>query len=150
MGKRLKLPKKLKDVYGQVKQRCYNPKAKEYKNYGYRGIKVCDEWLKSYPSAFYEWALDNGYKEGLTLDRINNDGNYEPSNCRWTTWKIQNYNRRTNVYETVNGETLSVGKWLEIYPMVRATVARRMSIGWSFEKSITTPVNLSKSHRKNK
>ncbi len=148
MSKALRLPKKLTDVYGQMKQRCYNPKCKQYRNYGERGIKICDEWLKSRPSLFYQWAFDNGYMEGLTLDRINNNGDYEPSNCRWTTWDIQNYNRSTCVYETMDGETLSVGKWLERYSVFRSTVTYRLSMGWSFEKAIKTPVDPSRSHPK--
>lgn len=83
---------KLYRVYWGMRQRCYNPNQKHYNRYGGRGITVCDEWLNSYES-FYKWAIDNGYSEGLTIDRINNDGNYEPGNCRWTTQKIQNQNK---------------------------------------------------------
>ncbi len=82
-------------VYGiwkDMKQRCYNLKAANYERYGGRGIKICEEW-KNNPEAFYNWAMANGYAENLTIDRINNDGNYEPSNCRWITMKEQAQNR---------------------------------------------------------
>lgn len=83
---------KLYRVYWGMRQRCYNSKQKHYDRYGGRGIAVCDEWLNSYES-FYEWSMKNGYKEGLTIDRINNDGNYEPSNCRWVTIQEQQKNK---------------------------------------------------------
>lgn len=75
-----------------MKQRCFNPKCGNYKHYGARGITVCDEWL-SFP-AFEKWALENGYKKELSIDRIDNNGNYEPNNCRWTTKSVQNMSMR--------------------------------------------------------
>lgn len=79
-----------------MKQRCYNPNNPEYKNYGARGITICEEWIDKEHGAerFVEWSIKNGYKKGLSIDRINNNGNYEPSNCRWTTANIQMFNRR--------------------------------------------------------
>ena len=76
-----------------MKERCNNPNASNYKNYGAKGVKVCKEWTKNY-LLFRNWAIENGYKKELTLDRINPEGDYEPSNCRWVTWKIQNNNKR--------------------------------------------------------
>jgi hypothetical protein len=73
--------------------RCYNEKNKKYHIYGGRGITVCEEWLNSF-EPFYKWAMSHGYKDNLTLDRINGDGNYEPSNCRWATYSEQNKNRK--------------------------------------------------------
>ena len=76
-----------------MKQRCYNKNSRYYKNYGARGIKVCDEWKNSYES-FIQWGIDSGYKKGLTIDRIDNDGDYEPSNCRWSSRATQTRNTR--------------------------------------------------------
>ena len=84
---------KLYKVWQGMKTRCYNPNFIYYCNYGGRGITICNEWKNDF-SKFYEWAINNGYKEGLTIDRINNDGNYEPNNCRWVTRAEQNRNKR--------------------------------------------------------
>lgn len=79
-------------IYYAMRTRCYNPNKKEYSRYGGRGIQVCEEWLNDF-TAFQSWALENGYSDSLSIDRINNDGNYEPSNCRWATAKMQANNR---------------------------------------------------------
>lgn len=101
---------RLWQIWQGMKQRTCNPNNKAYARYGGRGITVCKEWLESY-MAFREWALANGYADNLTIERIDNNGNYEPSNCRWTTHKEQCNNRRTNVLIEWNGKTQNIGQW---------------------------------------
>ena len=87
--------------YCDMKSRCYNKNKKNYKYYGGRGIKVCDEWLgENGYNSFKKWALENGYKKELSLDKIDNNGNYSPNNCRWTTRRIQNINKRPTIPNT--------------------------------------------------
>lgn len=103
---------RLDNIYRGMKQRCYYQKHKAYEGYGGRGITVCDEWKKS-SKAFFEWAMASGYEEHLTLDRIDNDGNYEPSNCRWITPREQATNRRSKSNTGVVG--VSYNKYHKIY-----------------------------------
>lgn len=110
MVKHNKSNTKLYRIYYGMKQRCNNPSAREYHNYGGRGIKVCDEWENDF-SSFYNWSIGNGYTIGLQLDRINNDENYEPNNCRWVTPIINSNNKRTCVYFEYNGKKLSINQW---------------------------------------
>ena len=127
-------------AWSDMKFRCHNKRATNYKNYGGRGITVCEEWRSSY-EAFRDWALNNGYAEGLTIDRIDVNGNYEPSNCRWATVIEQNYNKRSNHYVTFRGETLPLGKWAERLGLPYKTILARINIGgWSAERALTTPV----------
>lgn len=116
---------KLYAVWNAMKQRCNNPKNKRWNRYGGRGIKICEEWENSFDS-FREWALSNGYKEGLTIDRINNDGNYEPDNCRWATYREQNRNYSRNVYYEHNGEKHTAIEWAEIYGLNIKSIYQRM------------------------
>ncbi len=101
--KKNKKKHKLYQVWDSMRQRCNNPNNKHYKNYGGRGIKVCKEWETDF-SSFYNWAIKNGYKKGLTIDRSNNDKGYSPNNCRWITTAEQNRNKRNNVYFIIDGE----------------------------------------------
>lgn len=101
---------RIADVYEGMKKRCYNPHNHNYKNYGARGISICDEWLHDKPS-FVQWSLKNGYKQGLSIDRIDNDGPYSPDNCRWASLEQQHNNRRDNRLVTVDGETHSIAEW---------------------------------------
>ena len=96
-------------IWGAMKRRCNNPKSQSYKDYGGRGIKVCNEWQKFKP--FYEWAMENGYTDELTIDRIDVNGNYEPSNCRWATPLEQGSNKRNNRNITYNGITKTLAQW---------------------------------------
>lgn len=93
---------RLHKIYNGMKSRCYNPNATGYKNYGGRGISICDEWKNDF-WAFYNWAVFNGYEEGLTIDRIDNDSGYYPENCRWATRAEQNRNKRTTVKTAKGG-----------------------------------------------
>lgn len=111
---RKKQNKRLIHIFSHMKQRCYNKKSNVFKHYGGRGIKICDEWLNN-SKKFYDWALSNGYKDNLTIDRINVNGNYEPSNCRWVTMKVQQNNRTNNRKITINGKTKTASQWAEKY-----------------------------------
>ncbi|MEG6615386.1 hypothetical protein V6C27_02940 [Peptococcaceae bacterium 1198_IL3148] len=97
---------RLYGIWQKMKDRCYNKNVRSYKDYGARGIKVCDDWLT--PDNFFDWALANGYKDHLTIDRINNDGDYEPDNCRWITPKEQARNRRSNIEVEYLGEKMTM------------------------------------------
>lgn len=118
---------KLYNVWRGVKKRCNIPTYYAYPQYGGRGIKICKDWENNF-DAFYQWSLSNGYEVGLTLDRIDNDGNYEPSNCRWATWKEQGNNRRTNVYITFNGKTQSMSQWADELGITREALHRRLHV----------------------
>ena len=125
-------------------QRCNNPNAHEYHNYGGRGIEVCDEWLNF--ETFERWAVDNGYdenaKRGLcTLDRINTDGDYEPSNCRFVSMRTQQRNRRNNRLITYNGETRCMKEWADIAGIAYGTFQKRLASGWSMERAMTAPLS---------
>ena len=122
-----------------MKERCYDPKSRSYKDYGARGIQICDEWLND-PNSFVKWALENGYEPGLSIDRIDNDGNYKPENCRWVTLAENNQNRRSSRFFTINGETKNMTQWCKIYDINWSTVDRRLQLGWGVEKAFTAPI----------
>ena len=131
---------KLYHLFYGIKARCYNTKSNKYEYYGGKGIKICEEWLNSY-EAFKKWSYENGYKEGLTIDRIDSNGNYEPSNCRWVTMTVQNRNKDINNYYTYNGKTLLLSDWSKLTGIKESTLYSRInSLHWSFEKAITTPI----------
>lgn len=120
---------RLHTIWAGMKNRCTNSKDYNYRNYGARGIKVCNEWSNSFLS-FYNWALNNGYSGNLTIDRINNNGNYEPSNCKWSTDKEQSNNKRTNLYITYNGITQTAKQWSEELGINYNTIRTRYHKGW--------------------
>lgn len=134
----------LYDVWVSMKQRCFNPRSEEYHNYGARGITVCDEWLDY--SNFREWAQDK-YNQGLTIDRINNNGNYEPSNCRFTTYYAQSINKRSNRIITYGGETKTVTELARKYGFKPHVVFKRLKIGWTIERALTEPLHTEMIHR---
>lgn len=135
---------RLYGVWGSMVDRCINPNANEYENYGGRGITVCNEWRNDYV-AFAEWAMANGYDEKSDrshslLDRIDVNGNYEPSNCRFVTMKAQSRNKRSNVLITYNGETHCLSEWAEIAGIRYGTFLKRLYAGWSMEDAMNKPL----------
>ena len=129
---------RLNRIWRLMKNRCRNPNSEAYKNYGGRNVTVCDEWLDY--AAFKEWALSHGYRDDLTIDRINNDLGYCPENCRWITREQQQSNKRTNKYYTIGNETHYLNEWARIYGVSASAMINRMKRGWSAYDAITTPL----------
>lgn len=130
---------KIYGVWCGIKCRCLNEKSHEYQYYGGRGITICQEWQNDF-QAFYDWAMANGYQEGLTIDRKDVNGNYEPSNCCWVTMEFQNNNRRNCVKITYNGETKSLSEFAKQKGIKYTTLWRRLNVlHWSVEKALSTP-----------
>ena len=127
------------NVYKSMISRCYCEKNNRYHRYGARGIIVCEEW-KSDKSSFFSWAFRNGYQLGLTLDRIDVNGNYEPSNCRWATPKMQANNRCNNRHIVLNGESHTIAEWADIKEINIGTLWSRIKSGWPIEEAINTPI----------
>lgn len=128
---------KIYGVWKTMKSRCYNPNVECYNRYGGRRITICDEWLNSF-EAFYKWSVKNGYQEGLTIDRINNDGNYEPNNCRWTDRIVQANNRRTNRKLEYKEITQNLSEWNE---STNLPVDLRLRRGWDLDRAMNEPKN---------
>lgn len=125
--------------YCHIIDRCYCESHTAYKNYGGRGIKVCDEWRNDF-NAFYEWALSNGFSKELTIDRVDVNGSYCPENCRWVSMKEQCNNRRNTVKITIKGQTKSVSEWAELNNLDRTTLKWRLKHGWK-EEDLLIPAN---------
>ena len=132
---------RLYKCYNHMINRCHNSSNIQYKDYGGRGITVCEEWKNDFIS-FYNWAMSNGYKDDLTIDRIDVNGNYEPSNCRWVNMQKQNNNRRNNHIIIYNGERKTLEEWSRILPINISSAELRYRImnNWSIEKAFKTPV----------
>lgn len=125
-------------IWCGIKRRCNSAKDVHYKEYGGRGIRICKEWQEDY-RAFRSWALQNGYQSGLSIDRIDVNGNYNPSNCRWATSKEQQNNRRSCRYYSYNNETHTIKEWSEILDINYQTLYSRITkYGYSFEEAINT------------
>jgi hypothetical protein len=130
---------RLYSVWRGMKERCYITSAINYSYYGGRGITICDEWINSF-QAFYDWAMSHGYQDDLTIDRIDNDGNYEPSNCHWTTVKKQSLNKSDNHVVTLNGISKPLIVWCEEHGINYKTVRDRLKRGWSYQDALSKPV----------
>ena len=131
---------KIRAVYYNMLKRCYNKENKAYARYGARGITVCEEW-KADCKKFYKWAKENGYAEGLQLDRINNNEGYSPTNCRWVTPKENALNKECTRYAYFNGEKHTIKEWASITGLSYQVLADRIyRYGWSIERALTTPV----------
>lgn len=130
---------KLFSVWSGMIERCYKIRHKSYGSYGGRGISVCKEWQQDFMN-FYDWAHKNGYCDTLTLDRINNNGNYEPSNCRWATRKEQGNNRRTNTIVVIDGKAKTIAEWAREYAIMPETIHGRIKRGWDAKTAVLTPI----------
>jgi hypothetical protein len=135
---------RLNYLYDRMKHRCYSTKDKYYKNYGARGIKVCEEWLKDSRN-FYRWAIENGFDENApymkcTLDRIDVNGDYSPENCRFVDIKTQCNNRTTNFLITYDGLTMNATGWGKKKGLNPSTIIKRIKSGWNIKEALETPL----------
>jgi hypothetical protein len=133
-----KVIRDMKAAFAMTRQRCYNPKCRDYKFYGGRGITICQRWLDSFDNLLADMGLR---PEGMTLERVENDGPYSKANCIWATRKCQAANQRTNRLLTYKGETMSVSAWAERLGIdVRTLHARIHKLGYSVEEAFSKPV----------
>ena len=129
---------RLYKTWNSMIARCETTTQTSFAHYGGRGIRVCQEWHSFL--FFKKWAIENGYTDELTLDRIDNNGNYEPSNCRWVTKKEQANNRRSSRHVTLSGITHTLAEWSDITGIHPSTIAWRIRHGWSDAEILNTPV----------
>jgi hypothetical protein len=138
---------KLYAIWRHIKNRCYGNDPQHRRYYAERGIKMCERWLNSFEN-FQGWAISCGYKDGLTIDRINVNGDYSPENCRWATRREQSNNRRVTLFLTLNGITRALSDWAEVAGLPYHVVFKRYKQGWNAERIINTPLQTRKSHRR--
>ena len=141
---------KLYYVWQTMRKRCENPNSGQYKRYGARGITVCNEWHNY--EAFRDWAISHGYKSGLEIERIDNDGNYCPENCRWATHQEQCCNRSSNIWVEYNGNRLSVIECANTTGLSYETILSRVKNGWTSEEIFSVPYRMKREvykHEKN-
>lgn len=143
-----KVEKDLRYIWRAIKDRCCNPRSASYPRYGGRGITMCDEWRTSFET-FKVWAINNNYKKGLHIDRIDNYLGYCPENCRFITCKENQRNRRNNRILTIFGETKCLSMWLEDERcrVTFSTLQDRLRNGWGEEEAITTPPDPNKRNK---
>jgi len=131
----------LLQCWSDMKQRCLNPDRDNYKDYGGRGITIYQEWISD-STSFIKWALENGYQPGLQLDRKDNNGSYNPDNCRFVTNKINSRNtRKINLY-TYNEASKTLGEWAEVFNVTKELIRGRLRRGWSFQDAIKPLINV--------
>lgn len=123
-------------LWSGMKKRCYTRTETAYKYYGGRGIKVCEEWKDDF-QAFHDWSMANGYSDELTIDRIDVNGDYEPSNCRWSTRKEQANNTRRNHIVSFRGQSKSIAEWSETTGIKQNTILYRLRRNWTVERALT-------------
>ena len=137
----------IKFIFKGMKQRCYNPNVRSYKNYGAKGITVCKEWL-SEPIRFYEWAYANGYGKGMSIERKDVTKGYSPQNCCFIPKEEQSKNRSVFIMVTINNKTKCLSDWARIYNINASTVKARVRLyGMTYEEALSTPVNKHYSRR---
>lgn len=131
---------RLYNIYKNMLQRCYNPKKPKYPNYGARGIVVCDEWKDDY-NVFKDWAINNGYRDDLTIERVDVNGNYEPNNCKWITNLEQMWNRTDTLWVMYKGKQYCMSHILRELGLLQhmSAIKKRMKNGCDFEKAVSTP-----------
>ena len=127
---------RLYNTWAHMKSRCYRTTDKAYKNYGGRGIKICDEWKNNF-KAFYDWAMNNGYNDNLTIDRIDVNGNYEPDNCRFITIREKENNKQNNFYITIYNRTQTLSEWCKEKNLDYKKIISRIQRGWTIEDAFT-------------
>lgn len=131
---------RLHKIWLSMRERCYRVNHTYYKNYGGRGIKICDEWQTF--ESFRDWAMSHGYADNLTIDRIDYDGDYSPDNCRWSTMKEQQNNKRSNRVVAYRGKKYTLTELAEKSGLKKTTLKERLNMGWSVEDAVNRPVRL--------
>ena len=126
-------------IYKAMINRCEKPTEINYERYGGRNIKVCDEWRRD-KTKFFEWAFSHGYSDKLTLDRIDNSKDYSPENCKWSTIKEQNNNRRSSRFLEAFGKRQTLAQWSDETGIRTGTIWARLKSGWSVERTLTEEV----------
>lgn len=137
---------RLYNTWLNMKQRCLNKNNPRYSNYGGKGVKICYEWLDDF-TKFKDWAIGNGYRENLTIDRIDVDGDYEPANCRWISNNQQQNNKTNNRMIEYKGETKTLKEWAKHLGINYKTLQKRIYQGWGVETAFTLPLQ---THRRGK
>lgn len=129
---------RLYGIWVGIKTRCYDSHCKSYSNYGLKNIAMCDEWKSDFMN-FYNWAINNGYNDSLTIDRIDVNGNYSPSNCRWVDKITQANNKTNNHFITYKNETHTLAEWAKLKGLTYQMLQHRIRRKWDIEKALNTP-----------